>query len=149
MVRRGSITATLLVEAAVTFFVMTGGASSAATGPTSPLPLGPGPVVFSWIAGTVRLCGGPAPGGCHVESITSCGPEGCIRADRARILRAGATVDTVRLKKGRFKLTVSPGSYVVQLLGDGPHAHARVLQHKRVVAKRYATARVTFTIAVP
>jgi hypothetical protein len=37
----------------------------------------------------------------------------------------------------------------VQLLGDGRHVHGRVLQRKTVVAKKYATAHVTFTIAVP
>jgi hypothetical protein len=128
---------------------ITGLVKPTSTTPTTPLPLGPGPVVFSWIAGALQVCGGPAPGGCHVESFSSCGPGGCVHADRARILQGGKTIDTVRLKQGRFKVTVSPGRYAVQLLGDGRHVHGKVLQRKTVVAKKYATAHVTFTIAVP
>lgn len=116
---------------------------------TTPLPLGPGPVVISWIAGALRLCGGPAPGGCHVESFTSCGPGGCVHADRVRITGNSSSSETVRLKKGRFKVTVSPGRYTVALLGDGKRVRTRVLQRKTVIVKKYATAHVIFTIAVP
>jgi hypothetical protein len=117
--------------------------------PTTPLPLGPGPVVIAWIAGTLRVCGGPAPGGCQVEGFTSCGRGGCVHADSVRISGNGSSSETVRLKRGRFKVTVSPGRYSVQLLGDGKRVHGRVLQRKTVVVEKYATAHVVFTIVVP
>jgi hypothetical protein len=114
--------------------------------PTTPLPLGPGPVVISRIAGELRLCGGPAPGSCHVESFTSCQPmRGCVRDDRVRIVRNGSAAATVRLKRGRFSIVVSPGRYTVELLQDGPGEHGTVVQSRTVVAPRYGTARVTFT----
>ena len=125
------------------------GARNALIAAPVPLPLGPGPVVISRIVGELQLCGGPAPGRCRVEGITSCvAGHGCVKDDRVRIVQNGSTVDTVRLRKGRFGVTVSPGRYTVQLLADGTHVH-EVIQSKTVVAPRYGTAHVTFTIAVP
>jgi hypothetical protein len=114
--------------------------------PTTPLPLGPGPVVISTIVGRLEICGGPAPGSCHVGSFASYQPKrGCVKDDRVRIVRNGSTAATVRLKRGRFSIIVSPGRYTVELLQDGPGEHGTVVQSRTVVAPKYGAARVTFT----
>jgi hypothetical protein len=118
--------------------------------PPPHVPLGPGPVVIATIAGKVQVCGGPAPGGCRVENFKVCGAQsGCITADRVLVVRSGAKVATARLRHGRFSVIVQPGRYTVELLGDGPRVHGKVLQRATVNAAKWRTTRVKFGFAVP
>jgi hypothetical protein len=63
------------------------------------------------VAGSVRLCGGPAPGACRVGSITLCEqPGSCATTDRvAAVNSAGRRVAIAKLNRGRFRLILSPG----------------------------------------
>lgn len=103
------------------------------------------------IRGQAERCGGPAPGGCVVGTITVCGPPtGCITDDRVAILTAsGRRVALIKLRHARFRAELPPGRYTVKLLGDGPHVHRRVIQKLRVVAKPGRTATVVLMFAVP
>ncbi|MHB8691801.1 MAG: hypothetical protein ACYDHH_11180 [Solirubrobacteraceae bacterium] len=118
--------------------------------PSPRVPLGPGPVVISTIAGELQVCGGPAPGRCRVENFTICGPpSGCVTADRVLVVRDGAKVASARLRHGRFSVIVQPERYTVELLGDGRRVHGNVLQQKTVNAAKWRTTRVKFGIEVP
>lgn len=102
------------------------------------------------IAGSVRVCGGPAPGGCFTEPFGDCTTgDDCITTDRVLVLAGRRRVAEQRLSKARFQLRVPHGSYAVELIGDGSHRSHVVMQkrHVRVAAGHRAT--VTFLFAVP
>ena len=77
------------------------------------------------ISGYVQLCGGPAPGRCRIARIGVCqSRRGCITSDRVAVFNArGRRVAVVRLRRARFRLRLVPGSYTLELLGDGRLAH--------------------------
>lgn len=101
----------------------------------------------------LRLCGGPAPGGCRISAFGDCGAThgSCVYADRATIVAAdGAAVATLRLHDGRSgQLALIPARYTVRLLGDGPDTRGRVLQTRQATLSAGSDPAITFTIAVP
>ncbi len=109
------------------------------------------PVKNALVSGYVRLCGGPAPGGCRASSLVVCrATNGCVTTDRVAAINAqGRRVGIQRLKHARFSLRLVPGRYTIELLGDGKRVHNRVLQTKRVVARANHTTLVRFEFNVP
>jgi hypothetical protein len=103
------------------------------------------------ISGYVKICGGPAPGRCRVHTIRLCKAfRGCVTSARvAAINSKGQRVAIRKLKRGRFRLHLVPGRYTIELLGDGKRAHGRIMQRKKVTARRNRTATVRFLFAVP
>jgi hypothetical protein len=103
------------------------------------------------VAGYVQVCGGPAPGGCFIETIGFCqAPEGCVSSDRVTAVgQAGRLVASQKLRSGRFRMRLAPGRYTIELVGDGKHVHGRVMQRKPVIAKSHRTTVVRFFFAVP
>ena len=103
------------------------------------------------VTGYIRLCGGPAPGRCYIETFTSCQPQqGCITTDRIAVIdNTGQRVATRKLHHARFHLRLLPGQYTIELLGDGKHAHGRVMQSKKITARAHRTAKVVFFYAIP
>jgi hypothetical protein len=103
------------------------------------------------VSGYVRLCGGPAPGGCRIETFGVCQPgEGCVTADRvAAVNGKGRRVAVQRLHHARFHMRLTPGRYTIELLGDGKRVHGRIVQRKKVTARAHRTVVVRFFFAVP
>lgn len=103
------------------------------------------------VTGIVRVCGGPAPGHCHVETYGSCtASAGCTTTDRvAAIDGRGRLVQAVRLKHARFTMLLPAGAYTLQLLADGPRTHGQVVETVKLKARSAYRIRVTFTINVP
>ena len=103
------------------------------------------------VTGYVRVCGGPAPGGCRIETFGDCQPgKGCVTTDRVAAINAsGERVAVQRLHHARFYMRLAPGRYTIELLGDGKLVHGRVMQHKKVVARAHRTVVVQFFFAVP
>ena len=103
------------------------------------------------VAGYVQVCGGPAPGGCRIEKLGICQPpRGCMTTDRvAAINSRGRRVAVAKLIRGRFRLTLSPGRYTIELLADGKHVRGHILQRKRVTARAHRTATIRFRLIVP
>jgi hypothetical protein len=109
-------------------------------------PSGPADAI---IEGDVLFCGGsetiPPRQGCPVEIMHLCSPEGCITADRVAVIDAHrARVASQRLRNARFRLHVRPGTYTVELVGDGKRVHGRVLESERVVVRVGHTTVVEF-----
>src|SRR5262249_429534 len=71
------------------------------------------------VTGYVRLCGGPAPGGCRIETLGDCQPgKGCVTTDRVAAINAsGKRVAVQRLRHARFHMRLVPGRYTIELLG--------------------------------
>jgi hypothetical protein len=103
------------------------------------------------VSGYVRLCGGPAPGGCRIETFGICQPpKGCVTTDRVVAINAkGRRVAVQRLRDARFRMVLAPGRYTIELLGDGKQVHGRVMQRRTVTAKAGRTAVVRFVFPVP
>jgi hypothetical protein len=103
------------------------------------------------VSGYVRLCGGPAPGGCRIETFGICEPpNGCVTTRRvAAINSKGRRVAVQRLHHARFRMVLAPGRYTIELIGDGKRVHGRVMQRKTVTARAHRTVVVPFMIAVP
>lgn len=103
------------------------------------------------VSGYVRLCGGPAPGGCRIETFGICQPpKGCVTTHRVAAINAkGRRVAVQRLHHARFRMKLVPGRYTIELLGDGKHVHGRVMQRKTVTARADRTVVVPFVFAVP
>jgi hypothetical protein len=103
------------------------------------------------VAGYVQVCGGPAPGRCRIGSVTLCAPHArCLSTDRvAAVNSRGRRVAVQRLVHGRFRLTLKPGRYTIQLLAGGPRTPGRVMQSHRVAARNGHTATVPFRFLFP
>ncbi|MGZ4185664.1 MAG: hypothetical protein ACXVFA_10030 [Solirubrobacteraceae bacterium] len=103
------------------------------------------------VSGYVRLCGGPAPGGCRIETFGICQPpRGCVTSHRVAAINArGRRVAVQRLHHARFRMVLAPGRYTIELLGDGKQVHGRVMQRKTVTARADRTVVVRFVFAVP
>lgn len=105
------------------------------------------------IRGRVQVCGGPAPGGCHTETLGSCGPapRSCSRADRVAVLTVPGRqrLVTVRLRGARFVVEVPAGRYKLELLADGKHVHGKVVQTAQATVRAGHTTAVVFGISVP
>jgi len=105
------------------------------------------------ISGFIRLCGGPAPGRCFISTVGGCNQhQGCVESDRVvAIDTEGRQVaeQKIRIGRGRFRLDVAPGDYVVELLADGRHVHDRLLRADGATARAGHTSRVVFTFDVP
>jgi hypothetical protein len=103
------------------------------------------------VRGYVRLCGGPAPGGCRIETFGDCQPgKGCVTTSRVAAVNAsGKRVAVQRLRHARFRMNLTPGRYTIELLGDGKRVHGRVMQRQKVTAVAHRTVVVRFFFAVP
>jgi hypothetical protein len=103
------------------------------------------------LAGHVRLCGGPEPGGCWVQSIRYCrSGEGCLTSRQVAVIDVnGQRVALAKLHHARFRVKLVPGRYTVQLLGDGPHVHDRVMQTRNVFVAAGQTTEGDFLFAIP
>jgi hypothetical protein len=103
------------------------------------------------VTGYVRVCGGPAPGGCRIETFGDCTPpNGCVTTNRVAAIDAnGRQVAVQRLKHARFRMRLAPGRYNIELLGGGRRIHRRVMQRKQVVARAGHTVVVRFVFDVP
>jgi hypothetical protein len=103
------------------------------------------------VSGYVRLCGGPAPGACRIETFGICQPPmGCVTSHRVAAINAkGRRVAVQRLHHARFRMVLAPGRYTLELLGDGKQVHGRVMQRKKVTARAHRTVVVRFLFAVP
>jgi hypothetical protein len=103
------------------------------------------------VRGYVRLCGGPAPGGCRIETFGICQPgKGCVTTSRVAAVNAsGKRVAVKRLHHARFRMSLAPGRYTIELLGDGTRVHGRVMQRQTVTARAHRTVVVRFFFAVP
>jgi hypothetical protein len=103
------------------------------------------------VSGYVRLCGGPAPGGCRIETFGICQPpKGCVTTHRVAAINAkGRRVAVQRLRHARFRIVLAPGRYTIELIGDGKQVHGRVMQRKTVTARANHTVVVPFMFAVP
>jgi hypothetical protein len=77
-------------------------------------------------------------------------PTGCVTTHRvAAVNAAGRRVATRRLRHGRFRLSLVPGHYTIELLGDGRNVHGQVMQRKKVWARAHRTTTVPFQFDVP
>jgi hypothetical protein len=105
------------------------------------------------ITGYIRVCGGPAPGGCSIEMIGGCAPsDGCLEADQVIAVDSTGKAAAKQLlapRHARFRLQVRPGNYVVELLADGRHVHDRLLQAAGVTVRPGHAARIVFRFDVP
>lgn len=105
------------------------------------------------ITGEVRVCGGPAPGGCFVSTVGGCtAGQGCADSDRViAIDDAGevAAEQSLSPRHARFQLRVSPGNYVVELLADGRRVHDRLMQAVGATARARHRTRIVFRFDVP
>jgi hypothetical protein len=103
------------------------------------------------LAGHVELCVGEAPGGCLVQNISYCRDgEGCLTSREVAVVDVhGRRLASTRVHHGRFRVTLAPGRDTVELLGDGPHVHERVMQTRNVFVPAGQTTKVEFLFAVP
>ena len=103
------------------------------------------------VTGYVRVCGGPAPGGCRIETFGDCQPgRGCVTSDRVAAVNAkGKRVAVQRLRHARFHMRLAHGRYTMELLGDGQGLRGRIMQRKQVTARAHHTVVVQFFFAVP
>lgn len=118
----------------------------------NPAPSTQPPARDASVSGFVRVCRGPAPGRrCFVEKIRICRPpHGCMASDRIAIIdQAGRRVLVRTLRRSRFRLSLSPGRYTIELLGDGKQIHGHVMRRKKVTAAAGRTTKVVFQLAVP
>jgi len=103
------------------------------------------------VSGFVRVCGGPAPGSCRIETFGDCQPgTGCVTSHRVAAINAkGKQVAVQRLRHARFHMRLAPGRYTIELLGGGSRIHNRVMQRKHVTARAHHTVVVPFEFDVP
>ena len=103
------------------------------------------------VSGFVRVCGGPAPGGCRIEAFGDCQPPmGCVTSHRVAAINAkGKQVAVQRLRHARFHMRLAPGRYTIELLGGGSGVHNRVMQRKHVTARADRAVVVPFEFDVP
>lgn len=103
------------------------------------------------VSGYVRVCGGPAPGGCRIETFGVCEEhKGCVTSHRvAAIDASGRQVAVQRLRHARFHMRLAPGRYTLELLGGASRVHRRVMQRKQVTARAHRTVVVRFIFDVP
>jgi hypothetical protein len=103
------------------------------------------------VAGHVRFCGGPSPGGCHTAPVGFCQPpQGCVTSDQVAAINArGRRVATQKLRHAGFRLHLAAGSYTIELLGGGSKVHGRVMERRQVRARVNHRTRVIFSFDVP
>lgn len=103
------------------------------------------------VSGYVRVCGGPAPGGCRIEMFGVCEEhKGCVTSHRVAAINAsGQQVAVQRLRHARFHMRLAPGRYTLRLLGGGSREHHRVMAQKQVTARAHRTVVVRFIFDVP
>jgi hypothetical protein len=108
------------------------------------------------IAGTVpevTICSAGSGGSGRPSVVASPVYEQCVVDDRVRLVDAsGREIGQQRVHHGHFALTVSPGTYIVELLGDGTRGNpvrGSVLQRQTVTARANHASHVHFVIAVP
>ncbi len=86
-----------------------------------------------------------------IETLSICQtPDSCVTSDRVAVLDVhGRGVAQQKPRHARFSLRLRPGTYTVELLGDGKRIRGRVMQRKEVKARAHHTAVVRFKFAVP
>ena len=101
--------------------------------------------------GYVQVCGGPAPGPCLIKVLEICQvPKPCLTTNRVAVIDVhGRRVAQQKLRHARFNLQLRPGTYTVELLGDGNKIRGRILQRQKVTARPHHTAVVRFMFAIP
>ena len=71
-------------------------------------------------------------------------------SDRIAVIdRAGRRVMVRKLHHARFRLSLSPGRYTIELLGNGKQIHGRVMRSKKITATADRTKTVVFSFAAP
>jgi hypothetical protein len=71
-------------------------------------------------------------------------------SDRIAVIdKAGRRVVVRKLRHARFRLSLSPGRYTIELLGDGKQIHGHVMRRKKVMAQADRTTNVAFTFVTP
>ena len=71
-------------------------------------------------------------------------------SDRIAVIdKSGRRVAVRQLRHARFRLSLSPGRYTVQLLGDGKRIHGHVMRRKKVTATASSPTNVAFIFAIP
>ena len=71
-------------------------------------------------------------------------------SDRIAVIdQAGRRVASHRLRHAWFGLSLSPGRYTIELLGDGNHIHGYVVRRKKVSAVAGRPTKVVFQFAIP
>jgi hypothetical protein len=71
-------------------------------------------------------------------------------SDRIAVLdQAGRRVAVRTLRHARFSLSLGPGPYTIELLGNGKQIHGHVMRRKQVTALAGRTTTVAFTFAIP
>jgi hypothetical protein len=110
------------------------------------------PAADATVTGDVKLCGGIALGPpCRISTIgicpTSSGP--CFTSDSIVIIGDdGRQTARQKLRRARFRLTVIPGDYTVELLGGGKRVHDRVIRRQKIRARAHHTVVVAFVFEV-
>lgn len=99
------------------------------------------------VTAEVVLCGGP-PGPCRVGTFSSCPP--CLTTSSVTITNASglASIERVRLIRGRATTHLKPGPYVFMLIATGSHHRRSVLatRHVRVGVRGSPTVRFVMQI---
>lgn len=76
--------------------------------------------------------------------------QGCVTTDRVLIRdKHGRQVAQRTLSHARFHLRVPPGSYTVELLGDGKRTRGTLMQRRAVAVRARGSAHVRFLFAIP
>ena len=103
------------------------------------------------VTGYVQVCGGPAPGPCGIKVLKICQvPEPCLTTSRVAVIDVhGRRVAQQKLRHARFSMRLRPGTYTVELLGDGNKIHGRVMQRQKITARAHRAAVVQFMFVVP
>ncbi len=126
--------------------------SGSSTGNPPPAPSTHPPTPNATVSGFVRLCRGPALARrCLVDTIRMCRPpNGCMTPDRIALLdTAGRRVAVRKLHHARFRLSVGPGRYTIELLGNSKRIHGHFVRSKRITATADWTIAVVFTFSIP
>jgi hypothetical protein len=85
------------------------------------------------VTGAIRLCGGPAPGGCFTQN-------GTVKAKNSK----GVVVASQQTKHGRFSFELRPGSYTLEArTGGGVHGK------ETVVVRLDKTTKANIVIPIP
>ena len=100
------------------------------------------------VAGQIELCGGPAPAGgrCHTaKRLTACARGVCRTLDRAVVkTSSGNLVKSTHITRGRFRLPLSPGQYVVEVVWTARQASDQFAAAHRLTVRAHRTTHTVF-----
>lgn len=103
------------------------------------------------IEGRLEICGGPVSGRCRATTgFASCGPSGCVRADQVAIMHpSGQRYPDVKLRRGRFRVSLEPGRYRLALVAHGRRVRGRAVALAYVRVRLGRTTRMSFRLSAP